>query len=86
MYIGFAPVLHIVDESTRFSAAQFLPDVTTLTIWDTPLRCWATVYTGLPNRILVDFGSALGKSEPFVSLTARSSVDVQSTGKRFTEA
>ena len=32
MYIGSRPVLHVVDEATRFSAARFLPDAQTETI------------------------------------------------------
>ncbi len=44
------PVLHIVDEGIRFSAARFVPDVSTKTIWRTFLECWAAVYTGLPHK------------------------------------
>lgn len=80
MYIEQSPVIHKVDEATRFSAARFLHNVYTMAIWDSILRCWATNYSGTPNRILVDQGSALIKSELFVSLATRSHVDVQSTG------
>lgn len=80
MYIDSSPVLHIVDEGTRFAVARFLPDMSTKTVWDTLLSCWASIYTGLPNRILVDQGTNLGKSEPFFSLAARANVEVQSTG------
>lgn len=54
MYIEGTTVLHIVDEATRFSAAPFLPNVSTNAIWEALLHCWGTVYTVLPNRILVD--------------------------------
>ena len=30
MYLNGAPVLHIVDEATHFSAAKFLPGMSTL--------------------------------------------------------
>ena len=46
------PVLHIVDEGTRCSAARFLPNVSTKTLWSTILECWAMIYTGLPNRMI----------------------------------
>ena len=36
------------------------------------------IYTGLPNRMLVDQGSAFGKS--FISLGAISNVEVDRTG------
>lgn len=39
-----------------------------MAIWDALLRFWTTIYTGMLNRILVDQGSALGKSEQFESL------------------
>ncbi len=84
MYIDSMPVLHIVDEATRFSAAQFLANIGTKAIWDALLRCWATVYTGLPNRILVDQGSQLGKSEPFISLARRSNVNRKLQGQKRT--
>ena len=32
MYIDGKPLLHIVDEGTNFSAARFLPDISTKTI------------------------------------------------------
>ena len=80
MYINSLPVWHILDESTRFSAARFLPNMSTYAVWDALLRCRASICTGLPNRILVDQGSNLGKSEPFISLAARANVEVQGTG------
>ena len=78
MYLEGKPVLHIVDEATRFSAARFLSDVSTKTIWRAILECWGTIYTGLPNRMLVDQGSAFGKL--FISMGAISDVQVERTG------
>ena len=78
LYIEGRPVLQIVDEATKFSAARFLPDVSTKTIWKTILECWATIYTGLPNRILADQGSSFGRL--FVSIGAISGVKVEHTG------
>ena len=72
------PVLHIVDEGTRFSAARFVPDVSTNTIWSTILDCWALIYTGLPNRMLVDQGTHLG--DAFKNLGALANISVDSTG------
>ena len=57
MILDGEPVLHIVDEATKFSAARFLPNTETKTIWNILLSCWASIYTGLPNKILVDQGS-----------------------------
>ena len=72
------PVLHVVDEGTHFSAARFVPDVSTNTIWSTILDCWAMIYTGLPNRILVDQGTYFG--DTFKTLGALANISVDSTG------
>lgn len=53
MYIESAPILHIVDESTNFSADRFLPNVSTTKIWSVLLQFLYLIYTGLLNRIIV---------------------------------
>ncbi len=78
MYLDWKPVLHIVDEGTRFSAARFVSDVSTKTIWRTFLECWAAVYTGLPHKILVDQANYFGPV--FANIGALSRVEVQRTG------
>lgn len=60
MTIDGQKILHVVDEGTRFSVAQLLEDESNETIWNTLIKCWLTIYTGLPNRILVDQGRNLG--------------------------
>ena len=61
MYLDGKPVLHIVDEATRFSAARFLPRMSTDAIWDSIVLCRPRVYTGLPDKIMVDEGSQFHK-------------------------
>lgn len=78
MYIDGKAVLHIVDEGTRFSAARFLPDNRTATIWKLLLVCWANIYTGLPNRIITDQGSNFGKF--FVHICEQNNVQAEKTG------
>ncbi len=34
------PVWHFIDEATRFSAARFLPRISTDSIWDAIIMCW----------------------------------------------
>lgn len=77
VYIDGKPVLHIVDEVTHFSAAQFRSDVSTKTIWATILKFWAPIYTGLPNRMLVNQGSAFRPL--FIIIGAVSNVQVNRT-------
>ena len=78
MYINGKPIFHIVDECTHFSAARFLPDVSTKTVWATIVECRASVYTGLPNSLRADQGSQLQDS--FVNIGRASGVQVNHSG------
>lgn len=80
MYINGSIVLYIVDEGTHFSAASFLINCSSEEIWKTTLRCWATIYTGLPNCVLVDQVNELCKSSIFASLPANANIQLSSTG------
>lgn len=62
MTIDGKKVLDVVDEGTRFSDARFLADERTSAVWKTLLECWVTIYTGLPNRMLVDQVTNIGPS------------------------
>ena len=78
MYLDGEPVLHMIDEGTHFSAAQFLPNISTQTIWTTIIQSWATIYTGLPHRIMVDQGSCFGDS--FMYIGAAHNIKIERTG------
>ena len=78
MTIDGKKVLHVVDEGTRFSAARFLDDESTVTVWKTLIECWVAIYTGLPNRIIVDQGSNFGPT--FIHMAHQRGVDVEQTG------
>ena len=78
MYLDGKPVLHIVDEATRFSAARFLPKMSTDAIWDSLLLCWSSVYIGLPDNITVDEGSQFRKI--FAELAALHDVNIEKSG------
>ena len=52
MYIEGAPVYHMIDDATHFSAAQFSKPLTAESFRDTILIFWAAVYTGLPNVLV----------------------------------
>lgn len=78
IYIERKPILHIVDEGTRFSAARFLPNPSTEAVWQTFLTCWASIYTGLPQKILVDQGSQFGKI--LKTLGALRHIEIEETG------
>jgi hypothetical protein len=59
MYLSEYPVLHCVDVSTGFQSGMFLPDMSANTAWRALRRCWIDVYSGPPDRIVVDKGSNL---------------------------
>ena len=57
MCIEGTSVLHMFDDATHFSAAQFIEPPTTESVWETILTLWATVHTGLSNTVVFDDGS-----------------------------
>lgn len=91
MYIGHAPTAHVADAATKFGAAHFLPDINTTTVWAAFVERWASVYTGLPNRIRIDRGSWIEENVYAVAKhghfdVARSSIEAHSSlqiGERY---
>ena len=57
MYIDNNPILHVVDEETRFQAARWLQNISAKHIWDAIRACWIDVYIGPPDYIVTDAGS-----------------------------
>ena len=78
MYLDGRPVLYIAYEATRFSAARFLPKTTKEAVWEAILKCWSTVYTVLPQHIMVDEGTQLRKV--FAELSALHDVELVKSG------
>lgn len=72
MYIGHFRILHVVDAATNFSAARFLPDLSTTTVWATFTECWASVYTWLQavSESIVDHDLLI------ISLQSQKSADI----------
>lgn len=44
-------VLHVVDVSTKFQSAAFLPALDTATIWNTFVKVWSEMYVGSRKRV-----------------------------------
>ena len=57
------PVLHIVDEATRFQAARFLKDISASHVWDVLRACWVDTYLGPPDMIVHDAGRQFTSTE-----------------------
>ena len=56
MYISGKPLLHIVDEATRFQAGRWLQDISAKHTWDVLRMCWIDTYLGPPDLIAHDAG------------------------------
>jgi hypothetical protein len=69
MYINGKPVLHIVDEATRFNAACWLENMTAKATWDAIRFIWADTYLGPPDFIVTDAGKNFVSKE-FVRLAS----------------
>lgn len=46
------PILHVVDEATRYQAARWLKNVSTDAVWHALRMWWIDVYLGPPNIIV----------------------------------
>ena len=56
MYIDGNPVLHVIDEATRYQAAKWLHDLSAKHTWETLRYCWMDTYVGPPDHITHDAG------------------------------
>ena len=49
MHVEGAPILHVVDDETLFSAVKFVVSLTKDSLWGMILTLWVAVYIGVPN-------------------------------------
>jgi hypothetical protein len=56
MYISASPILHVVDEATRFQTGRWLDNITAKHTWETLQACWIDTYLGPPDNITTDAG------------------------------
>lgn len=54
IYIHKNPVLHVVDEGTRFSAALFLTKVRYGKVWKAFMKFFSRIYLGIPDYLRAD--------------------------------
>lgn len=72
------PVLGIIDEGSKFSAAQLLRNMSTVNLWKAIIQWWVDIYTSQTNRILTKQASQLGVNSNRLALI--SDVRVGRTG------
>ena len=56
MYISGKPLLHVVDEATRFQTGRWLQNVSAKHTWEALKLCWIDSYLGPPDLITSDAG------------------------------
>ena len=56
MYISGSPLLHVVDEGTRFQAGRWLQNISAKHTWDVLRMCWIDTYLGPPDLVTHDAG------------------------------
>ena len=62
-YLNGRPVLHVVDEATKYQAARWLSSVSAAAIWQSLRLCWIDVYIGPPDIIAHDAGKGFVADE-----------------------
>eukprot|EP00171_Calliarthron_tuberculosum_P013661 IDg13661t1 len=62
-YIDGNPILHVVDEATRYQAALWLESASSDAIWAALRLCWIDVYLGSPDFFVHDASTALVAKE-----------------------
>src|SRR5450432_2959538 len=62
-YIGGKPVLHVVDEGTRYQAGRWLQNITAKHTWDVLRMCWIDTYLGPPEQVVTDAGKNFASKE-----------------------
>ncbi|KAL3713545.1 hypothetical protein TMatcc_002248 [Talaromyces marneffei ATCC 18224] len=63
MYINGKPVLHVVDEATRFNAARWLENISAKATWTALRIMWIDMYLGPPDFIVTDAGKNFTSKE-----------------------
>jgi hypothetical protein len=62
-YIEGKPVLHVVDEATRYQAGRWLLNISAKHTWDAIRACWIDTYLGPPDMITTDSGKNFASKE-----------------------
>src|SRR5271170_5765081 len=68
MYISGSPLLHVVDEGTRFQAGRWLENISAKHTWDVLRMCWIDTYLGPPDLITHDL---LAPKDQYIAQRAR---------------
>lgn len=63
LYIQGKPVLHVIDEATRFQTGRWLKDISAKHVWDQLRVCWVDTYLGPPDFITADAGKQFVSKE-----------------------
>ena len=53
-YVTSKPVLHVVDEGTRYQAGRWLQNISAKHTWDALRACWINTYLGPLDQIITN--------------------------------
>ena len=63
MYIDGQPLLHIVDEGTRYQNGKWLINISAKHVWDKLQECWINTYLRPPDLLVHDAGKSFMSKE-----------------------
>jgi len=62
-YISGKPILHVINEGTRYQAGRWLQNISALHTWDALKQYWIDTYLGPPDQIIADAGKQFTSKE-----------------------
>lgn len=63
MWLSGNPVMQIIDTNTLYQTGEFIKSKSIDELWDTFIRCWATIFIGYPSKIRLDQETAFDSTE-----------------------
>ena len=76
-FYGSKPILHLIDLYTKLSAAALMPNKQPLTVVNTILKIWVSVY-GATNKFLVDNGGEFANLD-FINTAEQFGITIKTT-------
>lgn len=79
VWLDKKPVIHVIDEHTRFRNACFVKSKEATDIWNAFVGCWVSTYVGFPSKIKSDLESAV-TSDAFRQISSTHGITLELSG------
>lgn len=79
VWLNDKPVIHVIDEQTKFRNAVFIKSKKAIDIWNAFVGCWVNTYIGFPSKIRSDQESAV-TSDEFRQIASANGVILEFSG------